>query len=194
VFLSNTHDSNFWNFCTNPSVLKWRLNGQELPAKAVYYIDVMCRQFPSMDGKFADKLHDCMKSDSNVPMTGEAGYSTGKDQKLSKGEKEMMKRMDDISEQERQSAERVFKQREELIELQKNKIIDDTKCATAAEVREAWKEYIALRKEFKEMIREGNDDNVTLLRNLAKRLQSLEETLNIDKHDSVVASFMQDDD
>jgi hypothetical protein len=44
------------------------------------------------------------------------------------------------------------------------------------------------------MIREGDDDKNTLLRNLAKRLQSLEETLKIDKHDSVVASFMQDDD
>jgi hypothetical protein len=191
---SGTHDSDFWNFfCTNPRVLKWRLNGQELPAKAVYYVDVMCKQFPSIDGKFADKLHDCMKSDSNVAMTGDAGYM-GKDKKLSKGEKEMMKRMDEITEQQRHSAERVFKQREAFIEQQKNKMNDDTKRATAAEVREGWKEYIALGKEFKEMVRECDDDNNTLLRNLAKRLQSLEDTLNIDRKDSIVAAFMQDDD
>jgi hypothetical protein len=71
---------------------------------------------------------------------------------------------------------------------------DDTKRVTAAEVREGWKEYIALGKEFKEMVRECNDDNNTLLRNLAKCLQSLEDTLNIDRKDSIVAAFMQDDD
>ena len=70
---SGTHDSDFWNFASNPKFLKWRVNSPPLPAQAVYYCNVMCCQYPASDGKFADKLGDCMKSDSNVAMTGEAG-------------------------------------------------------------------------------------------------------------------------
>ena len=38
---SGTHESDFWNFCSNPHYLKWRSAGQPIPAQAVYH----CHQY-----------------------------------------------------------------------------------------------------------------------------------------------------
>lgn len=191
---SGTHESDFWNFCTNRKVLKWRVNGTELPAQAVYYVNVMCGQYPAIDGKFADRLHESMKSDSNLPMVGDAGGSGGgKDRKLTKGEREMMKRMDEAAQQQKQTADRSFKQREDFIALQKQKNEDDVKRASAADVRESWKEYVSLGKEFNAFMEEGDTDNNFMLKNLAKRLRSLENQLHIDNADSITQSYFTAD-
>jgi hypothetical protein len=188
--ISGEHDSDFWNFCTRKCVLKWQQNGTELPAQAVYYCHIMCLQFPAIDGKFADRLHEGMKSDSNIPMVGEAGGGgAGKDRKLTKGEREMMKRMDEASQQQKEASDRSYKQREEFIALQKRMNEDNTKRANALETRESWKEYITLGKEFKAFIEEGDSDNNPLLKNLAKRLKALETQLKIDEADSVTQAF-----
>lgn len=181
---SGTHDSDFWNFCSNPHYLKWRSAGQPIPAQAVYYCHQYCLQYPAIDGKFADKLAENMKSDSNIPMSGEAGqHSSYRDRKLTKGEKELMAKMENVLQQQKESAERTYKQREEYIDLQKEE------SAKTSE-RETWKEYLLLSKDFKAMKSENDPDNICMLRNLAKRLRKLEIALNIDVADTITGGFL----
>ena len=188
---SGTHEHDFWNFASNPKFLKWRVNSPPLPAQAVYYCHIMCQQYPAIDGKFRDKLADAMKSDSNVPMTGEAGANEGnkQDRKMSRAEKELIKRMDDLAEQHKESASMAFKQRQQFLLLQQDKNDDVKKRGEEESARESWKEYTSLTKEFKAFMRENDAGNMPILRNLAKRILALEALLGIDKADTITNGF-----
>jgi hypothetical protein len=164
---SGEHDSDFWKFYSNLAFLKWRQGMPPVPAQAVYYCNIMCFQFPSIDGKFADKLAETLKSDSSEPMSGEAGASSvqGSERKDSRGEREMMKKMDAAMEQQGNCNERMYQQRQEFIDLQKQS------CAESSE-RETWKEYTAMSERFMSLA--GDRNNKMLLRNMATRLWHLE--------------------
>jgi hypothetical protein len=151
-----------------------------VPAQAVYYCNIMCFQFPSIDGKFADKLAETLKLDSSEPMSGEAGASSvrGSERKVSRGEREMMKRMDVTIEQQGNSNKRLYQQRQEFINLQKQS------CAKSSQ-QETWKEYIA--RANSSCVFAGACNNKMPLRNMATRLWHLEKKLGIPAASTVTA-------
>ena len=132
-----------------------------------------------------------MKSDSNVAMTGSAGnYSGNKvERKVSQTEKELMKCMDDLASQQRESSTRMYNQRQEFIDLHKVKNEDNKKQATDADTQEAWKEYTLLGKEYKTIVKENDPDDYRMLRNLTKRIRAVEDVLNINKEDSITNGY-----
>ena len=100
-----------------------------------------------------------------------------------------MKRMDDLAQQQKEASDRAFNQRQQFIVLQQEKNNDDKKRATQEDTREAWKEYTALGKEFKSIMKENNPDNFRMLRNLAKRILAVEKVLDIDIANSITSGF-----
>ena len=132
-----------------------------------------------------------MKSDSNVAMTGSAGnYSGNKvERKVSQTEKELMKCMDDLASQQKESSTRMYNQRQEFIDLHKVKNEDNKKQATDADTQEAWKEYTLLGKEYKTIVKENDPDDHCILRNLTKRIRAVEDVLNINKEDSITNGY-----
>jgi hypothetical protein len=181
---SGVHDSDFWNFASNPSFLKWRQGMTPVPAQAVYYVHIMCAQYPSIDGKFADKLAETLKSDSSVAMIGEAGSGCsvrGSDRKVSRGEREMMKKMDAVMEQQSEFIDRSYHQRQEFIDLQKESNAEKSE-------HEAWKEYTLMSERFLSL--KTDPVNNVLLYNIAKRLCHLEKKLGIPESSTITGGFV----
>ncbi|CAB9521440.1 unknown protein [Seminavis robusta] len=169
------HASDFWTYATNPAYLKWRANGSPLPAKAVYYTHILCKQYPGIDGKFAAQLATNMKSDSHVPMTGDAGAinSNGSGRKSNR---EVVKKMDEATQQIKDNHHKAFLQRQEYIDLQKAE-------AKRKADTDSWHEYTRLSKEFRELKRENDSDNDTMLSNMAVRIRNIEKAIDI--HNSI---------
>jgi hypothetical protein len=180
---SGTHEHDFWDFASNEDFLKWRKKGFGVPAKACYYVNVMCEQYPSIDGKFADRLAEDLKSDSNVALDGSAGCTgRGKERKLTKGEKEIMQRMEEATQHMKETEERKFKQRQQFIELQ-------AAATERTSQRDNWQEYMSMCKEFKALKKDADPDDHCILCNLATRLRDLEKLLKIPDKQTVTTGY-----
>jgi hypothetical protein len=174
---SGQHDSDFWNFCKNKKFRAWRVNMKEIPARAVYYCHVMCQQYPAIDGKFSDRLSEALKSDSTSVMSGEAGVNA---RKTARADKEMLKKMDAVMTQHKESSERSYNQRQQFIDLHKS-------TNDSMSEREDWKEYTSMSERFMSLKKDPN--NNALLVNMAVRLWTLEQRLGIPKASTVTAGY-----
>ena len=182
---SGNHESDFWMYAQNQTYLKWRVGSNlPIPAKAVYYCHVMCSQYPAIDGKFADALASDLKSDSNVPLAGEAGVSRGKGG--TKNDKLLLEKMDNAMRQSQDSQQKSFEQRQAFMDLQRDSAAQST-------TREDWKEYISLGREFKAIRAEEDPDNDSLLHNIASRLHVLEKCCKIPDAKTITAGYGLED-
>jgi hypothetical protein len=147
----------------------------------------MCQQYPGIDGKFAVVMAEHLKSDSNVAMDGDAGLSKGGNKSSSsRSEKLLVSKMEEATRATVESNNRAYEQRKEYIDLQKAELAKNSAQAD-------WKDYFDLCKVFNGTRKENDDNNASILRNMAFCLKQLEDCLGIPISRTVTAGFYVED-
>ena len=198
---SGHHCSDAWSYC-NAGVLKIR-QGTSMPSHPTYYLHHVCKNHQGIDGCFAQILDealqstsmetpadtpDCRTGSSVVTATGSTSSltagSTGKSKEV------ILQTIAKTSEDLKLTQQQAAKQRQALLDLQTEKAKADAKTAEEERCRHMWDEYFQLSERVLQMVDRPGAER--LLKNLARRVLSLETELKIPREDSVVADHLED--
>ena len=192
---SGVHCTDLWQYCRK-TFLKVRRN-VEVPAIVAYYVSLLCKQHPGIEGNFAQSLEDHLKSDSTtIPIdTKSSSSGTGTMSKLKGDSTAFLEAFERTTSELQSTARADLEQRRKLIEYQmaKSEETEDAKN------ERNWKEYDALSHRvlsLKSQIRTCIDDEESIelcnyLSNLAVRVRSLEIQLDIEEHNSIVRDYLR---
>ncbi|CAB9501115.1 unknown protein [Seminavis robusta] len=169
---SGQGSADMWTYCTTTKFCKLR-KSCTVPAKAVYYCDVLCKAYPDIDGKFAAFMTATQQSDSEVALTGSAGAedsaATGNRKNkqldtLCSAIVQATTNMSDTSAAKREASE-------ERAEMEAEKARLDTEERT-------WNQYTSISDRFLTLLEDPS--KISLARNMAVRIRKLEKTLGLD--------------
>jgi hypothetical protein len=169
---SGTHEDDTWEYCKGKH-LKPRV-GVVMPPEALYYFDKNCQKHTDIDNAFTDVLSANLKSDSSQPH-GE--NNNNKAPAANKVKEEFLKAIEKTNEEARVANSQAAAQRAEMIELQK-KAVEEKSTSMM------WGDYTTMSETYLKM--KDNGGSMRLVKNIAKRLKTLETKLGIAEEDSVV--------
>jgi hypothetical protein len=169
---SGSHDDDTWQYC-NGKHLKPRV-GVTMSEEAVYYFDKHCSQHTDIDRAYTDVLDEKLRSDSAEPPGNDAGDKKGGTSKL---KEEFLKAIEKTNADAMEANKEAAKQRETLINLQKQELEENRTSALWAEYTKLSETYFNLKEK---------QTSAKLLKNVAKRVRAIEEKIDIGKEDSVV--------
>lgn len=166
--LSGHHSNDLWTYAINTKLTKIRTSSQPVPAAAVYYCHVLCEKKPGIDGKFSAFLEECLKSDSSVDLTGNAGETA------SNGKKS--KAVDAIIESINTATT--------TIKEMQNSANERKTTSAERESSKHWDDYIKVVDKLTDII--DIAAKLPLLRVIAIRIRKLEKLIGIPKEQSVL--------
>jgi hypothetical protein len=168
-----------WDYCQGKH-LKPR-KALEMPKQAVYYCDKLSQSHTDLDRAFSDVLGDGLKSESTENADDMAAEEATKQvASSSKVKEEFLKAIEQTNNDFNRANQEASKQRKEMIELQKAEVESRKREAESTQ----WNEYTNLSEKYFKMKDEGR--STRLIKNVAKRIKTLESALLIAEKDSVV--------
>jgi hypothetical protein len=175
---SGENSDDTWDYCKGQH-LKPR-KSQEMPKQAVYYCDKLSQTHTDLDRAFSDVLGAGLKSESTETPDGGGSGDTKQVASTSKVKEEFLRAIEQTNEDFNRANREASKQRKEMIELQKSEVENRKREAESAQ----WNEYTNLSEKYFALKDDGR--NTRLVKNVAKRIRTLESAINIGTDDSVV--------
>lgn len=197
---SGIHCTDLWQYCRK-TFLRVR-KGVEVPAVVAYYVHLLCRAHPGIEGNFAQCLEDHLKSDSTTSPADpkdrdQTSALTSKTKNADTAA--FLETLEKTSTGLQATARADIQQRQKLIDYQLAKAEDESRNVEDSRIERNWKEYDALSVRvlsLKKQIRTCNDvqeqgETLNYLYNLAIRIRALEIQLEIEEHNSIVKAYMR---
>ncbi|CAB9529781.1 unknown protein [Seminavis robusta] len=160
---SGQGSADMWNYCTTTKFCKLR-KSCTVPAKAVYYCEVLCKAFPDIDGKFAAFMTSTQQSDSEVALTGSAGAAGDSTGTVGRKNKQLDSLCTAIVLATTNMSDNNAVKREVSEEKAR---LDAEKAKLESEDR-AWNQYTSISDQFLSMLQDRN--KISLARNMAVRI------------------------